>query len=1086
MTQTESAGYTSLDEIVESFESTIADAGEATLERFLPDREHPEFREILAELLRVDLEHRWRLGQPESLERYRDRFSEAFSDQRLVADLAFEEFRLRRHAGEAVSRLEYAERFQIDVGGWPSDLRPGNDASGETAEPFPPDSFAAAVDSTHAVAGNSPPFSRANAISWEPATDALDPAELQPGRSFHGFEIVSELGRGAAARVYLARQRLLANRYVVLKVTSESTVEADRLARLQHTNIVPLYSYHQVGSLQILCMPFLGSCVLNQWVDHLKQRVGVPVTSDEFLTTFDRLSRTAQRDPDAPPSNSTGLAAPRHSGGRESSDTPASAIHRLRGRDYQETVLWITARLADGLAHAHEQGILHLDVKPANIPLNDDGQPMLLDFHLATASAPNSPAATAVGGTLPYMSPEQLDSLDRGGKVDARSDVYSLGVVLFELLTGQLPFPRRTGELSDVLTQMHADRQAVPRLLPLNPVVAPAVESLVRKCLSPQPGQRYQSAAELSEDLQLQLRHLPLAYASNPSWSERFAKWRKRHPRASSGGVVFFVAVAVLAAIGGAWRLREHHYAQIDAGHRFAEFTNQAPLIRSVLSLPTTESYELRPEITRAIGLLTSVGLNLEEHDHSTRVPDSAELVAHSLERIDAWRNSAPYRLLDRQSQRQLERDFGRVLFLLAAAADRTQHAMAGESGGETDLQPLYFNYLAAACFPEHEIPVAVWLQRAELWNRLGRETEAEAARSAASHAGADVDPDPGLDALRLVTQARIRESLTLLQPLRDAEPRDPSLWFLSGDGQLAMHEFAEAEASFTTCIALRPDWHLAWYQRGICRLQSRRYTEARYDFTRVLELKPDCTAAYVSRALACEGAGELSSAIDDVTRAIVDGFPETRLYFLRARIHARLGNVESAAADRAEGLRRTPTDARSWVARGLVRMRDEPEGALADLRVAITVNPREYEAYRTIAHVLSERLDRPGEAIEALDQELKLTGDDPLAWAGRGVLLARAGRQDEARSDAEQALAGRREPLVVYQAACIEALVSTSSPDRLTAAFALLREALRNDPALVMIAPVDPDLKSLHSLPEFAEIVAAARLLSAPTHPLR
>src|SRR5262249_20105309 len=115
-------------------------------------------------------------------------------------------------------------------------------------------------------------------------------------------------------------------------------------------------------------------------------------------------------------------------------EKPAGCWKTLEGRSYVQAVLWLGARLADGLAHAHERGILHRDLKPANVLLTEDGQPLLLDFNLSedTKLSAGAPAAF-IGGTLPYMAPEHLTAfLDRTHGVDARSDLYSLGVILYE------------------------------------------------------------------------------------------------------------------------------------------------------------------------------------------------------------------------------------------------------------------------------------------------------------------------------------------------------------------------------------------------------------------------------------------------------------------------------------------------------------------------------------------------------------------------------------------------------------------------------------------------------------------------------
>lgn len=127
------------------------------------------------------------------------------------------------------------------------------------------------------------------------------------------------------------------------------------------------------------------------------------------------------------------------------------ALKTLSGLTYVEAVLWIGAKLADGLSHAHERGILHRDLKPANVLLADDGRPMLLDFNLsADLKQSASVREMLVGGTLLYMAPEQIYAFQqRIHSGDTRSDMFSLGVILFELLAGRNPFSVRQGSVGD-------------------------------------------------------------------------------------------------------------------------------------------------------------------------------------------------------------------------------------------------------------------------------------------------------------------------------------------------------------------------------------------------------------------------------------------------------------------------------------------------------------------------------------------------------------------------------------------------------------------------------------------------------------
>ena len=204
-------------------------------------------------------------------------------------------------------------------------------------------------------------------------------------------------------------------------------------------------------------MPYLGATTLADTLADLRSQATMPDSGAGLLSSLHARKgraagsggrpagprrrrppgRTPSREPPAGPSTAGRAATPQ--------------VERLRGLGYVPAVLWLVARVADGLAHAHERGILHRDLKPANILFADDGEPLLLDFNLAADTKLRVHASAAlVGGTLPYMAPEHLDAFRDGeAAVDARSDVYSLGVILYELLTGRHPFPIRRGAVDD-------------------------------------------------------------------------------------------------------------------------------------------------------------------------------------------------------------------------------------------------------------------------------------------------------------------------------------------------------------------------------------------------------------------------------------------------------------------------------------------------------------------------------------------------------------------------------------------------------------------------------------------------------------
>src|SRR5215213_2296041 len=327
-----------------------------------------------------------------------------------------------------------------------------------------------------------------------------DAATAMPaaGDRLAGFRLVAELGRGAFGRVFLAEQTELADRQVVLKVSVDVRAEAEALARLLHTNVVPVYSVHRAGPLQAVCMPYCGSTTLAHAVRRFRGDT-LPESGRGLVTLIHSSAASQRLLPPTAAGSDTAPAPPQPSS--------TMVLDLLNGLTYVDAILWLGARLADALAHAHDRGILHRDLKPANVLLTDEGQPMLLDFNLASDTRLDGLAEVArLGGTLPYMPPEHIESF-AGQKrvVDARGDLYALGVILYELLAGRPPFPVYDRAGPEFLRRMVADRRRPPRLRDRNRAVPPAVESIVRKCLDPDSARRYQTAHDLQEDLERQL-----------------------------------------------------------------------------------------------------------------------------------------------------------------------------------------------------------------------------------------------------------------------------------------------------------------------------------------------------------------------------------------------------------------------------------------------------------------------------------------------------------------------------------------------------------------------------------------------------
>ncbi len=234
--------FQQLDDYVEAYEAARELEVHLDVADFVPPADHPQWGETIVELVRVDLEYRWRSGHGRSVEQYQGLFPEVLQRGENLEKVAFEEYRLRRLAGDCVTRDDFRQRFAIDTDDWPE--LPLGDAGSQAPTLSCQDAGLRELSQW--------------APQWSERMAAAAREMPQVGDRFEGFDLVGELGRGAFGRVFLARQDDLARRFVALKITPQFSEESQRLAQLQHTNIVPIFSVHRTERLQAICMPFLG------------------------------------------------------------------------------------------------------------------------------------------------------------------------------------------------------------------------------------------------------------------------------------------------------------------------------------------------------------------------------------------------------------------------------------------------------------------------------------------------------------------------------------------------------------------------------------------------------------------------------------------------------------------------------------------------------------------------------------------------------------------------------------------------------------------------------------------------------------
>jgi serine/threonine protein kinase/Tfp pilus assembly protein PilF len=336
---------------------------------------------------------------------------------------------------------------------------------------------------------------------------------------FYGFRLLQELGRGAFARVFLARERAVGGRLVAVKVSLHPDNEADTLGKLRHPNVVPIYSTQNDSGtgFSVVCMPFLGSATLGDALEYLATMKRRPAGADALLDA----ARDKRWQADGAP--------------------PAARVYRS-GR-FVDGVLHIGERLADALAYVHDHGFLHRDLKPSNVLLCPNGEPILLDFNLALD---RSMAEHRMGGTLPYMAPEQLEAMGRSRRdpapADARGDLFALGVILYELLTSAHPFgpPPLKLPASEVRACLLERQRRGPRpLRELNPSVDAGLAALIERCLAFDPAARPASASALRDALR-----------RCQSAPRRAVRWAAAHKIIVAVAGVLFAAGTAGAAYG--------------------------------------------------------------------------------------------------------------------------------------------------------------------------------------------------------------------------------------------------------------------------------------------------------------------------------------------------------------------------------------------------------------------------------------------------------------------------------------------------------------------------------------------------------
>lgn len=366
----------------------------------------------------------------------------------------------------------------------------------------------------------------------------LDVDLSQPDR-MGDFRILGRLGGGGMGVVYLAKQESL-GRQVALKLVRPDHLyfpgahqrfrrEVLAAARLQHPGIVPIYAVGAENGVPFFAMEYVAGCTLAQVLESLKERPPSTLTGADFASAMQErldkqradMNQSAEGDP--------------------SMDVDATS--GLFSGSWPDTCFRIVREVTDALEHAHRRGILHRDLKPSNIMVTPSGRVMLFDFGLASAEGTSKLTRSgSQPGSLPYMSPEQIRAAR--DEIDRRTDIYSLGVTLYEMLSLKLPYEEAEAEKL---------RQAIlngnpPQLRDQNVAISKDAETVCMAAMAVELHRRYSTAADFARDIEHILERRPIEAQRASSWF-RLQRWAERHPTSALAVILTIVLVAVVPAL---------------------------------------------------------------------------------------------------------------------------------------------------------------------------------------------------------------------------------------------------------------------------------------------------------------------------------------------------------------------------------------------------------------------------------------------------------------------------------------------------------------------------------------------------------
>jgi tetratricopeptide (TPR) repeat protein len=809
------------------------------------------------------------------------------------------------------------------------------------------------------------------------------------------YRIIREVGRGGMAVVYEAEQLSLGRRVALKVLPFAATMDSRQLQRfhnearaaagLHHTNIVPVFGVGCERGVHYYAMQFIDGRTLADFI--AEQQGGPP-------------SRPA-----------TGRAESQAAAGSAPTVPAAAQATSVAPRDaaYFSHVAEWGIQAAEALDCAHSLGVVHRDVKPANLLVDDTGRLWITDFGLAQVQSDTRLTMTGdLVGTLRYMSPEQ--ALAKRVVIDHRTDVYSLGATLYELLTLRPVFAGT--DRQELLRQIAFDEPIRPRRL--NRAIPLELETIALKAMEKNTQDRYATAKELADDLRRYLDDKPIQ-ARRPSWRHVARKWARRHrPVVWSAAVTVIVTLAVLGGSVG-WVLRDRAALQAEA-----EVPVVAAIDEAERELAGGKVHEAFSAALRAEGLLVQAG-----GGHPRLSPYVLQLVKDlrmrvTLEDIRLTEITVKDDLLDGSvpdlAYAKAFKDYGidvenlpretavaliresRIRMDIVAALDAWAWTRQGSrrEEGRKDL-------LAVARASD---PDQVRVRLREQLEGTDRGVIAEMVRLE----NADALSASVLTMVAMVSVKKNDNLAPLVPYLRRAQQRQPDDFWLNHFLAVALINVRppqrdDAIGYYRVAVGLAPRSAAARVNLGQALYDSDRSEEAMAELRESLRLKPDYAAAHNQLGNVLMKMDRLDEAMERYREAIRLKKDAAEPHFNLGQILLRKGHSDEAISEYREAVRLKPGFILARKNLGItLREKGRLDEAVAQLREVTRLAPNDAHAHYNLALTLQDKreLDK---AIVALREAVGLAPNDAQMHHNLGVALRDRGELDDAMAEFREAI---------------------------------------------------------------------------------